>query len=184
MFSLEWRCFLRLHLEKHWTNNFHEVSWIKVGARGVMEDWNEGVEALLHNVKNYGCLTLCCGWNWQCFGRNSKYLQDLSIGRSVESICTETMEILNYFMWYFWGGGGGDKYQILKFLEPPPIARPLFSRHHHLEPLQHLIRYIFWCKMSIETSTGDQYSKWLLFTLTPMVNCIYVNYDYIGTKKI
>jgi hypothetical protein len=27
------------------------------------------------------------------------------------------------------GGGGGDKYQILNiFLEPPPIARPLFLR--------------------------------------------------------
>jgi hypothetical protein len=60
------------------------------------------------------------------------------------------------------GGAVGDKYQILNiFLEPPPIARPLFSRrpHLHLEnlglpTLQHLIYYIFWCKIGNGTSTG------------------------------
>ena len=58
----------------------------------------------------------------------------------------------------------GDKYQNIEhFLEPPLIARPLFSRRSnlHLENLglpplqvQHFIRYILWGKISNGTSTG------------------------------
>ena len=62
------------------------------------------------------------------------------------------------------GGGGAmsDEYQILNIFRASPIARPLFSRrsHLHLEHLgppsllQHLISYIFWCKIGNRTSTG------------------------------
>ena len=70
----------------------------------------------------------------------------------------------------------GDKIpNIEHFLEPPPIAKPLFSRrpHLHLEnlgPPQYLICYNFWYKISNGTSNGDQYSTYFRTILRDTIN--------------
>jgi hypothetical protein len=97
------------------------------------------------------------------------------------------------------GGGGGDTtdtYQMLNISRAAPNRKTFIFKtpHLHLEnlrtPLQHLIRYTFWCKIGNGTSTGvrhcvAQIIKGPVFKMVVIYygelyirNKLYGNYDY------
>ena len=98
------------------------------------------------------------------------------------------------------GGGGGDTtdtYQMLNIFRAAPNRKtfifktpPPSSRKFKNPPLQHLIRYTFWCKIGNGTSTGvrhcvAQIIKGPVFKMVVIYygelyirNKLYGNYDY------